>query len=239
MYAGKVLALFVLWLLAWETPYVVAKRKIRKKKGSEAAADGSPSYKAPEVEEITYKTEDEKEKLMEKMRREQQEKAAKGDPELTATEKRKLKEEEKELRIELARAVLNHGDDSKEKATVLHKVGANLFKQKRFDDIFDLAMEILRIHEAIDGPESKETAMALSNVGQVAYRTGRMQECEWASYRYVYIQLKHYGKESPEVLLARARLMQYHFKDGETTSGISYEEYLLRRAEAEAREEEL
>ena len=235
----KVLALCVLITLVLETPSVLAKRKVRKKKNSEASTDRSSNFKSPEVEEIQYKSEEEKQELMEKMRKERQAKAAQGDSELTATEKRKLKEEEKELRMELARAVLNHGDDSKEKANVLHRVGGNLFKQKRFDSIFDISMEILRIHELNDGPESKETGMALSNVGQVAYRTGRMQECEWASYRYVYIQLKHYGKESPEVLLARARLMQYHFADGETTDGISYEEYLSRKAAADAEKEEL
>ena len=42
-----------------------------------------------------------------------------------------------------------------------------------------------------------------------------------------------YGKESPEVLLARARLMQYHFTDGETADGISYAEYLEQKAEAD------
>ncbi len=170
---------------------------------------------------------------MQKMAKEQAEKRMKGDPDLSDAEKMKYKAEEKELRIELTRAVMNYGDDSNEKAKVLHKVGANLFKQKRFDDIFDISKEILRIHELNDGPESKEAAQALSNVGQVAYRTGRREECGWASYRYLYIMMNLYGRESPEVLLARARLMQYHFTDGETADGITYAEYLEQKAEAD------
>ena len=167
------------------------------------------------------------------MQKEQQEKSKMGDPELSDQEKTKLNREEKELRKELTRVVLNHGNDSKEKAAVLHRMGRNLFQQKRFDDIFDLSLEILRIHELIDGPESKETAMALSNVGQVAFRTKRINECRWASYRYLYIQLKEYATDGPEVLLARARLMQYGFRDGETAPGMSYDEYMTEREEWE------
>ena len=34
-------------------------------------------------------------------------------------------------------------------------------------------------------------------------------------YRYLYIMIKHMGLQSKEVVMARARLMQYHFRDGE------------------------
>ena len=54
----RFLALFVLILLLLETPHVIAKRKVkRKKKDKDVSA---PKYKSPEVEEVKYSSEEEK-----------------------------------------------------------------------------------------------------------------------------------------------------------------------------------
>ncbi len=53
----RLLALFVVLFLLLQTPSVVAKRKVKKKKTKDAA---STEYQTPEVEEIEYSSEEEK-----------------------------------------------------------------------------------------------------------------------------------------------------------------------------------
>ena len=65
-----------------------------------------------------------------------------------------LRAHEKELRIDLVRSIVNHGDDSVEKATSLHLLGRNLYHQEKFEDVVEASQEIVRIHEITDGPES-------------------------------------------------------------------------------------
>ena len=72
-----------------------------------------------------------------------------------------LQEEENELRVNLLRAIVNHGDDSLEKATALHVLGRTLYHQRKYSDVTDVSNEIVRIHEKIDGPESIQVALGL------------------------------------------------------------------------------
>ena len=53
----RLLALFIVLLLLLQTPSVVAKRKVKKKKTKDVA---SIEYQTPEVEEIKYSSEEEK-----------------------------------------------------------------------------------------------------------------------------------------------------------------------------------
>jgi hypothetical protein len=213
---------------------VESKRKKREKKSlfkdrsKKKSGKGSPGDE-PDVEEIKFESEEEKQEILQKLQRERQAKEKMGDEPPSSKEMVKLKMQERELRRELGEAVMKYGDDSKEKATVLHKVGYNLFKQVRFEDLWDISLEIVRIHELHDGPESVETGKALSNCAQTAFRLGKRDECGLASYRYLYIMIKHMGLQSKEVVMARARLMQYHFRDGETSKGMSYAEYLATK----------
>lgn len=227
-----VVLIFVLVLLLLSNS-VEGKRKKREKKSlfkdrskNKNKDKGGPQYAEPEVEEIKYGSEEEKEEILKKLKQERQAKEKMGDESPSTKEMVKLKLEEKDLRRELGQAVMEYGTDSKEKSAVLHKVGRNLFKQRRFEDLWEISLDIVRIHELHDGPESLETGMALSNCAQTAYRLGKHEECGHASYRYLYIMLKEKGPDSREVILARARLMQYKFYDGETSNGMSYAEYL-------------
>ena len=217
------------------------KRKKKKSLFKDRSNKGkdSPKYQEPEVEEIKYSSDEEKSEILARLQREHAEKANKRDERPSDEEMAKLKLEERELRSQLVNAVMAHGNLSKQKATILHKVGRNLFKQSRFDDTWDISQEILHIHETLDGPESFETALALSNAAQVAYRTGRRKECGYLSYRYLYIMLKEKGPESKEAVLARARLAQYHFPDGQTSKGMSYDEYLKEKEKSRRDEEDV
>ena len=65
-----------------------------------------------------------------------------------------------------------------------------MYKQKRYEDVFDISKEIVRIHEVIDGVEAAKTAMALGNVGAVAHRLGKKSECALAMNRALYIMIR-------------------------------------------------
>lgn len=142
-------------------------------------------------------------------------------------EKAKLKLESDEISLKkgVMRAVLNHGDDSKEKAIALHKLGRNLYQQDRFDEAFEMSFEISRIHSVIDGKDSLAYADALGNVGSVANRMNDKRLCEAVMKRQLRILLDHHGSESKEVLIQRARMLSFRIQDGETSEGMGQETY--------------
>jgi len=154
------------------------------------------------------------------------------DPTLTEKDIGNMKREERELRKNVMRAALNHGDMSREKTTALHALGRNLFKQQRYDLIYDLAFDILAIHEEMDGVDHLDTAKALTNVGSVAWKLKRGEVSRVATLRMLDIYENHEfeDRESYEkhVMLAKARLMSYQHPQGETIGGISYAEYKQR-----------
>ena len=82
------------------------------------------------------------------------------DPSLL-TDDPSLQAEENELRVNLLRAIVNHGDDSLEKATALHVLGRNLYHQRKYSYVAEVSNEIVRIHEKIDGSESIQVALGL------------------------------------------------------------------------------
>jgi predicted HTH domain antitoxin len=136
-----------------------------------------------------------------------------------------LEIEEKELKKNLFRAILDNGEDSLEKAAALHGLGRNMYQQKKYDELVDAAQEIVRIHEEVDGKESLKTAQALGNVGSVSNRLGRTKECGIAMNRALYIMIKEYGEESKEVLLHRAKMLTFQISEGRDGPGLSYEDY--------------
>ena len=83
-----------------------------------------------------------------------------ADPSLL-TDDPSLQVEENELRVNLLRAIVNHGDDSLEKATALHVLGRNLYHQRKYSYVAEISNEIVRIHEKIDGSESIQVALGL------------------------------------------------------------------------------
>ena len=144
-----------------------------------------------------------------------------------------LESEEKELRKNLFRTRRNYGPESKEMAAALHKLGKNVYHQGRYDEANEFAVEVVRIHEKIDGPDEIATAMALCNLGSVSFRTQRLKICELAMFRAVAILIKKYGKESPEVLLHRGKMLTFKLPYGDIHEGISFDEFKEEMAEAE------
>jgi hypothetical protein len=67
------------------------------------------------------------------------------------------------------------------------EIGRNMYQQNRYKEVRETAMEILRIHEQIDGVDHLNTALALGNVGSVNYRLNFLKECEYAMQRVLYI----------------------------------------------------
>jgi hypothetical protein len=141
---------------------------------------------------------------------------------------KKLVEAEKKLKMDVVRAELNHGEFSSERAKALHALGGNMFRQQRFEDLLELSKQIVRIHETMDGFEAVMTGKALGNAGTVAHRLGLQKECELYMKRALYIMLHAGGFEenSRDVLMHRGKMLSFQIKDGETTPGISYDEYV-------------
>lgn len=158
-----------------------------------------------DVDELTYVDKEDFDSKIRKMKE-------KSDNlfEVISPEKRsEMEKEEFELRKNLIRASLNHGEISREKANALHILGRNLYKRGKYEDVLSISREITKIHEALDGPEHIKTADALGNVGATAFRLGFSEECELAMNRALYIIIKEYGPESKEVTLFFQR--NYHF----------------------------
>lgn len=195
-----------------------------------AAADSSEvkTHRTEAGEEVTYTT---KEELVAKLK-DLAESRVKGgidfDDSLTPEQLKEFQGWEKELRNELALVELEHGLISNERAAALHKLGGNMYRQHRFEELFDLSKEIVRIHETLDGPDSVMVGKALGNVGTVADRLGLRRECELAMKRSLYIMLHAGGlaPDSREVLITRGKMMSFQIKDGETTEGLTHEEYM-------------
>ena len=126
-----------------------------KVKSSQRASNG-------DEEILTFNDDVEK---MAKLKKLQQERAQKG--ELTEEDLEELRSKNKDLRKDVAVATLEHGEDSIERAVALHELGANLFKQGKFQEIYDTSLEILRIYEIAYGVESEEASKAMMNVALV------------------------------------------------------------------------
>lgn len=182
---------------------------------------GRASKNDPDV--IQYASEEDKNAKLQELKTKTLERSR--DTSRLESEQRKLKSEEEGLRNDVLRAIVNHGDDSKQKAQALHKLGRNIYQQERFDETFQMSREILRIHSVLDGPESGPFADALGNVGSVAHRVKNKKLCEIAMKRQLRILLDKHGAESKEVLIQRARMMSFQIKDGEVSDGFSQLDY--------------
>lgn len=118
---------------------------------------------------------------------------------LVQEEMKKLRKEELGLRIKLRDIEEEFGVISEEYAAGLHRYGKNLHSQQRYDDLYTIAKEIVRIHEVLDGPEHYHTGRALDNLGTAAYRIKNQEECNTAMYRALHIFMKKFGEESKQV----------------------------------------
>jgi hypothetical protein len=114
-------------------------------------------------------------------------------------DRRLLEREEVNLRNEMYKIKELHGRASPEYVARLHGLGRNIYKQGRYDEVFDLAEEIVSIHEEMDGPEHINTAKALTNVGSTANKLGMRRTCETAMNRALFIFIKEFGEDAKEV----------------------------------------
>lgn len=178
-----------------------------------------------DVEEVKFSSEKE---LNAKIKDIKDKKAELGyDDTPTPEELAKFQEAEKGLRKAVERATMEHGAISREVAKALHALGGNMFRQLRFEELFEISMQIVNIHETLDGFEATMTGKALGNTGTVAYRLGLTRECEIAMKRALYILLNtdKLAEDSRDVLMHRGKMLSFHIADGETTKGMSYAEY--------------
>jgi hypothetical protein len=112
---------------------------------------------------------------------------------------RLLQRDELNLRNEMYEIKKVHGRETPEYVAGLHSLGRNIYKQGRFDEVMELAQEIVSIHEEMDGPEHINTAKALTNVGSTAHKLGMLRTCETAMNRALFIFIKVYGADAKEV----------------------------------------
>ena len=187
-----------------------------------------------EEDTITFSSDEDREAKIRRLG-EMRKKAGMMTPtELSLKEKANLLSEEKQLRKDVMRAELNFGEFTKERAAALHAYGRNLFKQQRFDQIYDLSLEILAIHESIDGVDSIETARALTNVGSTAWKVGKTQIAQTTALRMLAIHMAwDYSRDKDEdakekaTMMAKARLASYQYPEhlAQQSVGITYQEY--------------
>ena len=221
---------FLLFLLLSSSclPEVTAgKKKTKKGKKKTTKPTKSSSTKANEEIQVTYANEEEKERKIRELR----EKLIMDDQPDPAEIKKKmdaLVAAEEGLRNNVYRALLNHGEFSKEKANALHILGRNVYQQGKFEEVATIATEILKIHETLDGPEALITAEALGNVASVSFRMGRKKPCELAMDRALHIMIQQYGAQSKEVLLHRGKMLTFQIPnaDNQERVGMSYNAYL-------------
>lgn len=105
-----------------------------------------------------------------------------------------------------------------------------MYKQKKYDETLSIAREIIRLNEFNYGSEHIKYGEALSNIGSVYYRLSDYSRCATHMLRSFMITKSTYGEDSKEALIMRGKLLTFHVPDGETTEGISQDEYLARMA---------
>lgn len=140
--------------------------------------------------------------------------------------------EQAEAMKNLYRAKANHGEDTRPVADALHRLGKVLYEQVKFEEAFEVAKEVLRIHTKLYGPDDEETMKALGNFGSVACRMNRQTVCDLVMYRMMDIAIKLYGKESKQALLQRGRLLTFKVPHGDKHEGIDQEMFEDEIAEA-------
>ena len=122
------------------------------------------------------------------------------DFELSYSQRKKLAKDELALLKKLELITELHGALSKERAKALSSLGANIYKQGKYEESFKYSKEILNIHEKLDGVESEITGQVLQNVGSVACKLHLINECKYAFERSLYIILNIHGMNSKEVI---------------------------------------
>lgn len=187
--------------------------------------EGKKIIKSDDVEEVHFTSKDDLDTKIKNIK-ELKEKDAFLNEGMSSKELKELKDLEIELRKDVMRAELTYGEFSKERATALHKLGGNMFRQERFEEIYEIANQIVRIHEAVDGYEAEITGKAWGNIGTVAHRLGYGKECNLAMLRALYIMLLHKDPESRDVLMHRGKMLSFQVPDAESTTGLSHNAYI-------------
>lgn len=152
-----------------------------------------------EEEELTFTSKEDLDAKIKNLNKRKANEIAESGDELSPQELQKLKNDEKKLLKRVAKATLDHGELSIERATALHALGGNMYKQKKYREALEMSKEIVRIHEQLDGFEHENTAKALGNLGSVSYKVGEKKELEYAMKRALYIYLKIHGEDSKPV----------------------------------------
>jgi hypothetical protein len=83
-----------------------------------------------DADEIKYSN---KADLKNKIQQETKKRNKQTQNELSFSERKKLLDEEPKLQRDVLRSELNHGADSKEKASALHKLGRNMYQQGKYN----------------------------------------------------------------------------------------------------------
>lgn len=133
-------------------------------------------------------------------------------------------EESKLLRI-LKSSEEKYGRLSAEYLTTLEKRGENLYLQQRFEDSFEISVEIVSLSESVHGRDHKLTGIALANLGAVSHRLGKLRECENAMYRALRIYIHNFRDNSKEVIRHRANMARFKVPADYSFQGISYEDF--------------
>ena len=210
-----VLAVFVLLLLLSSVPGVDAKKKKKVKKGQKQRKTSTVEVNGLGEVTVEYKSEDDKARQLRDLTKNKKAEAAAAED-----------DPEEQARRLAKQAIKKHGEYSREKATALHELGRNVYQQGKFEDVVDVAEDIVKIHEVLDGPEAFITAEALGNVASVAFRLGKKETCRLAMERALYIMIKTYGAQSKEVLLHRGKMLTFQIANGRESAGMSHEAYL-------------
>jgi tetratricopeptide (TPR) repeat protein len=202
--------------------------------GSSIGADGRRKYADDEVDEEVVKYKDQRDinNVVSNMNKN----LDVDDDEMTDEEYEEFKlvkgKEEAEAKKNVFRAKVNHGEDTRQVADSLHKLGKVLYEQIKFEEAFDVAKEVVRIHTKLYGPDSEDTMKALGNFGSVACRMNRRAVCDLIMYRVLDATIKLHGKESKQELLQRGRLMTFQVPHGDKHPGIDQATFEDEIAEA-------
>ena len=192
---------------------------------SQAVKTPKQKKRDEDVEVITRSDLDEK---VEEMNRRTNKEKGKEDKK-QADEVKKLEADAKSFAKKAELAKEGFGEFSEERAKMIHSLGRTVYKLGKFAEALAHSKQIVHIYEQMYGVNALETSAALGNVASVSYKLKDMVTCELTMLRALYIILNEFknkgGEGSKEVLMHRAKMMTFGLKTGETSKGISYEEY--------------
>jgi hypothetical protein len=232
----KFLLLFALVLLIALVNFADEAEAGRKKKKSKGSA-GGPGLEQFEQAvneagetEIKFKSEEEKNKIIEELAKEQLKgKKVEDKPAPVGEALQKLKKEEGQIRFGLSelKADPNEGEFTKKYWEGLYMLGRNLFSQNNWAEARIVARKIVQVTEILYGREDAKLAQALANYGSTCFRTNEFQYGRVAMNRALNILINIYSENSKEVMAQRGKMLSFGMnkEEGEKGKGFTYEEY--------------